>query len=226
VPDLSHLWQRFLLAASLVVGLLIGAASTVFGYSNLQTVNLHWSVFHINGVPLWAVAVVPIALILVAGTLYHWADGLHHFTEHHRHRRRVHELEVEIATLKAHLDQVLEMPGRGEPSLAARPSGRTTAKAALPPADFTDTDLEMSELESVDSEPKPLGPKVAEPKAATTTEPEAEPAEAETKVSAAKSPRERRKKPRAVSESKAAAKAETDAGHPNGADSKPASAPQ
>src|SRR5712692_10188561 len=110
VPDLSHLWQRFLLASSLVVGLVIGAAVTVFGYSNLSSVDVHWSIVHINGVPLWTVAVVPLALVLIAGTLYHWMDGLHHFTEHMRHRRRVHELEGEVASLRTRLDQVREMP--------------------------------------------------------------------------------------------------------------------
>jgi hypothetical protein len=107
---LNHLWQRFLLTSSLLIGLAIGVAATVFGYSNLASVDVHWSVFHINGVPLWTVTVVPLALALIAGTLYHWMDGLHHFTEHMRHRRRVHELEAEVASLRAHLDQVLEMP--------------------------------------------------------------------------------------------------------------------
>ncbi len=110
MPNLNHLWQRFLLTSSLLVGLAIGVAATVFGYSNLTSVDVHWSVFHINGVPLWTVTVVPLALALIAGTLYHWMDGLHHFTEHMRHRRRVHELETEVASLRAHLDQVLEMP--------------------------------------------------------------------------------------------------------------------
>jgi hypothetical protein len=120
VPDLSHLWQRFLLATALVVGLAIGAAGTVFGYSNLASVNVHWSVFHIDGIPLWTVAVVPLALVLVAGTIYHWMDGLHHFSEHMRHRRRVHELEAEVASLRAHLDQVLEMPDHSTSSLPSR----------------------------------------------------------------------------------------------------------
>ena len=110
MPNLNHLWQRFLLTSSLLVGLAIGVAATVFGYSNLASVDVHWSVFHMNGVPLWTVTVVPLALALIAGTLYHWMDGLHHFTEHMRHRRRVHELEAEVASLRAHLDQVLEMP--------------------------------------------------------------------------------------------------------------------
>jgi hypothetical protein len=128
VPDLSHLWQRFLLASSLIVGLFIGAAATVFGYSNLGTVNVRWSIFHIDGIPLWTVAVVPLALVLIAGTIYHWVDGLHHFTEHMRHRRRVHELEVEVATLRAHLDQVLDMPDHSTSRLPAKP---TVAEAPL-----------------------------------------------------------------------------------------------
>lgn len=110
VPNLNHLWQRFLITGALVVGLGIGVAATVFGYSNLTSVDIHWSVFHINRVPLWTVALVPLALALIAGTLYHWMDGLHHFTEHMRHRHRVHELEAEVASLRAHLDRVLEMP--------------------------------------------------------------------------------------------------------------------
>lgn len=131
MPDLNHLWQRFLLASSLVVGVAIGAAATVFGYSNLGSVNVRWSVFHIDGVPLWTVAVVPLALFVIAGTIYHWADGLHHFTEHMRHRRRVHELEAEVASLRAHLDQVLEMPDH---STSGLPSRRGRA-ASLPPPD-------------------------------------------------------------------------------------------
>ena len=128
MPDLSHLWQRFLLASALVVGLLLGAGATVFGYSNLSTVNVRWSVFHVDGVPLWTVAVVPLAIVLVAGTVYHWMDGLHHFTEHMRHRHRVHELEAEVASLRAHLDQVLEMPDQ---STSRLPRKSVTAEPLL-----------------------------------------------------------------------------------------------
>jgi hypothetical protein len=128
VPNLNHLWQRFLLASSLLVGLAIGVTATVFGYSNLTSVDVHWSVFHINGVPLWTVAVVPLALTLVAGTLYHWVDGLHHFTEHMRHRHRVHELEAEVAALRTRLDQVLDMPDHS--SLPARGAAKVSL---LPP---------------------------------------------------------------------------------------------
>lgn len=142
---MNHLWQRFLLASSLIVGLFIGVATTVFGYSNLTTVDIHWSVLHINGIPLWTVAVVPLALVLIAGTLYHWMDGLHHFTEHMRHRRRVHELEAEVISLRAHLDQLLEMPDH---STSRRPEKIVTT-ASLPAADNGTTDVPGAELEPV-----------------------------------------------------------------------------
>lgn len=134
MPNLNHLWQRFLLTGALVVGLAIGAAATVFGYSNLTKVDIHFSVFHIDRVPVWTVALVPLALALIAGTLYHWMDGLHHFTEHMRHRHRVHELEAEVASLRAHLDRVLEMPGHsGLPTNAGdEPASLPELKEAPP----------------------------------------------------------------------------------------------
>jgi hypothetical protein len=144
------LWQRFLLASSLVVGLLIGVAATVFGYSNLASVDVHWSVFHINGVPLWTVAVVPLALFLIAGTLYHWMDGLHHFTEHMRHRRRVHELEADVATLRAHLDQVLEMPDHS--TARKLPARKEVSAVSLPAPDERVTDLVSTEPEPTHTE--------------------------------------------------------------------------
>ncbi len=138
------------------MGLFIGVAATVFGYSNLITVDVHWSILHIDKVPLWTVAVVPLALFVIAGTLYHWVDGLHHFTEHMRHRRRVHELEAEVASLRAHLDQVLEMPERS----TSRPSNRISSAATLPAADERIVDDAPAEIEPVPvtaapSEPEP-----------------------------------------------------------------------
>ncbi|MGH7763992.1 MAG: lipopolysaccharide assembly protein LapA domain-containing protein [Candidatus Dormibacteraceae bacterium] len=129
MPDLSHLWQRFLLASALIFGLLVGVASTVFGYSNTQSVDVRWSIFHIDTIPLWAVVLVPLAVALIAGTLYHWFNSLHHFTEHMRHRRRVHELEAEVATLREHLDHVLEMPDQSSSRLPAK---HITAEPAEP----------------------------------------------------------------------------------------------
>jgi hypothetical protein len=151
VPDLNHLWQRFLLASSLIVGLFIGVVATVFGYSNLASVDVHWSILHINGVPLWTVAVVPLGLFVIAGTLYHWMDGLHHFTEHMRHRRRVHELEAEVASLRAHLDQVLDMPDHSTSKLLAK----IATTASLPAAEDGITDVGPTEAEPVTAEPAP-----------------------------------------------------------------------
>jgi hypothetical protein len=126
---LSHIWQRFLLTSSLLVGFAVGVASTVFGYSNLTSVDVRWSVFHINGVPLWTVALVPVALTIAAGAVYHWIDSLHHFTEHMRHRHRVHELEAELGALRAHLDQVLEMPDHA--GVAANQQKKSAARVSL-----------------------------------------------------------------------------------------------
>src|SRR4029077_11509071 len=92
--------------------------------------DLHWTVVHIQGIPVWAVAVVPVALVLVAGTLFHWMNSLHHFTEHMRHRRRVHELEAELATLRTHLDRVLEMPAIS----SSKQAPRKESPPALPEA--------------------------------------------------------------------------------------------
>ena len=122
MPDLSHLWQRFVLATALVFGLLLGVAATIFGYSNTAPVRVGFAVFHIGSVPLWTVAIVPLVAVLVAGTLFHWWNSLHHFTEHMRHRRRVHELELEVSTLRAHLDKLLDMPDRSETKPATKPS--------------------------------------------------------------------------------------------------------
>ena len=118
MPDLSHLWNRFVLAAALVFGLALGVAATVFGYSNTGTVEVGFSVYHLKGIPLWTVAIVPLVVVLAAGTLYHWWNGLHHFSEHMRHRRRVRELEAELASVKSRLDELLEMPGHAETSTA------------------------------------------------------------------------------------------------------------
>jgi hypothetical protein len=193
---LNHLWQRFLLASSLVVGLAIGVAATVFGYSNLSTVDIRWSVFHVNGVPLWTVAVVPITFLLVAGTVYHWIDGLHHFTEHMRHRHRVHELEAEVGRLRAHLDQVLEMP-RGE----ALPA-KSGARISLPAADLGEADLAMSMIEPID-QAAPASPA----------------AEVDTKTSTPKPSSDRKKRARLALEPKPDADAPAE--HTNGADAEP-----
>ena len=134
MPDLSHLWQRFVLAAALVFGLALGVAATIFGYSNTGTVDIGFSVVHLKGIPLWTVAIVPLVVVLAAGTLYHWWNSLHHFSEHMRHRRRVRELEAEVASLKARLDELLEMPGHAETATGpvAEPVGAPLETVELP----------------------------------------------------------------------------------------------
>jgi hypothetical protein len=134
VPDLSHLWQRFVLASALIFGLLIGAGATVFGYSNTASVSIGWSVFRIDRVPLWTVAIVPLVVVLVAGTLYHWYNSFHHFTQHMRHRHRVHELEAELATVRAHLDQLLEMPDASGAKLSPKTVAVESAPDPVAPA--------------------------------------------------------------------------------------------
>ncbi|HEV2033002.1 MAG TPA: hypothetical protein VGU71_02195 [Candidatus Dormibacteraeota bacterium] len=181
MSDLSHLWQRFLLTSALLVGIAIGATATIFGASNQASVNVSWWVFHLNGVPLWAVAVVPLAVVLVAGTLYHWVDGLHHFTEHMRHRRRVHELEAEVVSLRAHLDQVLEMPDHSTSRLPEKPPsplggeglgvGRTSAPS-LPAADEEIADAVSDEVVPVEA----IKPAPATIEAAPVVESPAKPA--------------------------------------------------
>ena len=142
---MNHLWQRFLLACALLVGLLVGVGVAVFSYSNLEPVDVHWSVFHVKGVPLWTVAVVPLAFVLIAGTLYHWLDGLHHFTEHMRHRRRVHELEAEVASLRGHVDHLVEMPDHSTSKLP----DKIPTTEPLPPAGNGATDIPSTEVEPV-----------------------------------------------------------------------------
>ena len=114
MPDMSNLWQRLLRATALVFGLAVGVGVTVFAYSNTASVDVSWAPLHFNGVPLWTVAVVPLAVALAVGAVYHWANNLHHFTEHMRHRRRVKELEAELASLKSHLDTALAMPDQAK----------------------------------------------------------------------------------------------------------------
>jgi hypothetical protein len=76
-------------------------------------------------------------------------DGLHHFTEHMRHRRRVHELEAEVASLRAHLDQLLEMPDHSTSKLPDR------IATALPAAENGATDIASTEVSTTEPEREP-----------------------------------------------------------------------
>jgi len=186
VPDLSHLWQRFVIATALIFGLLLGAGATVFGYSNTASVSIGWSVFRVDGVPLWTVAIVPLVVVLVAGTLYHWYNSLHHFTQHMKHRHRVHELEAEVATLRSHLDQLLEMhdaSGAKLPAKAVEVESASEPVAPALPAASNGSDADKAKRSrkrvslSTDSEPVTVAADgTSQPVAETEPEPASEPA--------------------------------------------------
>lgn len=181
------MWQRFVIGTALVFGVLIGVAGTIFGYSNLSAVDVKWSVFRIDGIPLWTVAVVPVAIVLVAGTIYHWYNSLYHFTEHMRHRHRVHELEGELAQARAQLDQLLEMPAHAAPSLPAKPSEAEVEAAeadsdspvvsnGMPKSARKTPTRKRVSLEPAVSAPEPVGvPTNGRPQTEATQEPVQEP---------------------------------------------------
>ena len=77
-------------------------------------------------------------------------DGLHHFTEHMRHRRRVHELEAEVASLRAHLDQLLEMPDHVDVPAA----GQGVTTAALPAAAQRSADVARATRARAETQPR------------------------------------------------------------------------
>lgn len=178
MPDLSHLWQRFVLALTLLFGLAAGVAATIFGYSNTDTVTVGFALWRLSGVPLWAVALVPLAVALVVGTLYHWWNNLHHFTEHMRHRRRVRDLEAEVASLKEHLDHVLEMPDQGgkpKPAPVTIPEPEpepAEPRAAAPEVPATPAESPFTS----NGEDKPARPPSSRKRASLKTAAEAEPA--------------------------------------------------
>lgn len=167
------MWQRFLLASSLLFGLLVGVAATVFAYSNKSSVDVSWSVFHLYGIPLWSVAVVPVALVLVAGTLYHWYRSLYHFTEHMRHRHRVHELEAELAKMRAQLDQLLDLPDHAAPSLPVKHIEVTPQQLPEPSVQNGDSKLQRktSGRKRVSLKPAVAESEAAGPNGRTQTEP-------------------------------------------------------
>ncbi|HEX2681779.1 MAG TPA: hypothetical protein VHQ03_10860 [Candidatus Dormibacteraeota bacterium] len=183
MPDLSHLWQRFLLASALVFGLLLGVGATVFSYSNTETVTVGWSVWRLEHVPVWTVALVPVVLVLVAGTIYHWYNSFHHFTQHMRHRHRVRELEAENRSLKERLDHLLEMPGSaGITAPAVEPVAQATAPALPEPAAGNGEDKSSKKSRkriSITTDSEPVTVSVDRSTEPTPTEPEPAAAPAE-----------------------------------------------
>jgi hypothetical protein len=175
---MSHLWQRLLRATALVFGLALGVAATVFAYSNTATVNVGWSLWHVNGIPLWTVAIVPLVLVLAVGTVYHWLNNLHHFTEHMRHRRRVRELEAELASLKAHLDTALGMPDHAE--IGAAPASDEAEPAEPEPLPTPIAASNGDDKAAKKTRKRPAVLSDTEPVAVTDVEPKPEETPAET----------------------------------------------
>ena len=114
--------HRFLRLSAFAAGLLVGAASVVFAYSNEGRVTVGWWRLHHAGIPLWTVALAPLVVGVGAGYLYHLPARLHHFHEHMRHRHLVHLQEKEIRELKHTLDRLVGAPDERDaqaPSQAA-----------------------------------------------------------------------------------------------------------
>jgi hypothetical protein len=107
---MSQLMQRSLRLGAFASGLLVGAASVVFAYSNHGAVTLSWWRLHYGGVPLWTVALVPLLVGVAVGYLYHLPARMYHVHEHMRHRHLVHAQEKELKHLRHSLDQMVGPP--------------------------------------------------------------------------------------------------------------------
>ena len=104
-------------------GFLTAGLIAVFLFFNSGAVTIRFWRWSFSDVNLGLVALVPLALGVATGYLYHLPARLHHVSEHMRHRRRVHELEKELKELRKGMDHVLEMPGdqQAVPALESRP---------------------------------------------------------------------------------------------------------
>jgi len=136
-------WHRLLRALAFLAGIAVGLGGAIFIFSNVTPVEVHWRIpsaggyvlnWTLNGVSVWLIATLPLVIGVAAGYLYHLPARMHHFSEHMRHRGRVHELEHELRELKSSLDKVLMMPEDGttpiEANLLPEP-----ARAAVEPED-------------------------------------------------------------------------------------------
>jgi len=115
-------WHRLLRALAFLAGIAVGLGGAIFIFSNVSPVEVHWRIpsaggyvlnWTLNGVSIWLIATLPLVIGVAAGYLYHLPARMHHFSEHMRHRSRVHELEHELRELKSSLDKVLMMPEDG-----------------------------------------------------------------------------------------------------------------
>ncbi len=103
--------HRFLNLSRFAIGILVGMIVMALYFDNRAGIVLHLGPIPSLSVPLWSVALVPLAVGLAAGYLYQLPARMHHVAEHYRHRQRVHELEKELRELHKSFDQVVAMPG-------------------------------------------------------------------------------------------------------------------
>ena len=115
-------WHRLLRALAFLAGIAVGLGGAIFIFSNVAPIDVHWRIpsaggyvlnWTLTGVSIWLIATIPLVVGVAAGYLYHLPARMHHFSEHMRHRSRVHELEEELRELKSSLDNVLMMPEDG-----------------------------------------------------------------------------------------------------------------
>jgi len=144
-------WHRLLRALAFLAGIAVGLGGAIFIFSNVTPVVVHWRIpsaggyvlnWTLNGVSVWLIALAPLVIGVAAGYLYHLPARMHHFSEHMRHRSRVHELEHELKELRSSLDTVLMMPE----------DGTTPVEATLLPARESEPESE-SEPEELPEEP-------------------------------------------------------------------------
>jgi hypothetical protein len=149
--ELAMRWHRLLRALAFLAGIAVGLGGAIFIFSNVTPVEVHWRVpsaggyvlnWTLNGVSVWLIALAPLVIGVAAGYLYHLPARMHHFSEHMRHRSRVHELEHELKELKSSLDTVLMMPE----------DGTTPVEATLLPARKPEPESEP-EPEALPEEP-------------------------------------------------------------------------
>lgn len=107
---MSSVMHRFLRGAAFLGGIVLGVGASVFAYSNTSVVPIHWWSFSATDVSVGLVALIPLVAGVIAGYVYHLPARMHHFSEHMRHRQRVHELEKENKELRRSLDRLLELP--------------------------------------------------------------------------------------------------------------------
>jgi len=92
--------DRAIRLVSFFLGVVAGAAVFAFIYSNTGSQNLDWLGLRFNGVPVWSVGVVPLAIGLILGYLYHFPARWYHYKEHVHYKEQAAQLEFENRQLR------------------------------------------------------------------------------------------------------------------------------